>query len=231
MRYHIVVFVIGSLLLSTSAALGISQGQVDTFEIGGDVANWTGGNPIYSPPPAQFADGGPGGLGDGYLQIEVAGFHLGMNNEAAQWSGDYFANNVSSIEMDVNRIAGPSDVSLRLVLFGPGGTWASTNLAPTLTGPSWQHLSFSLNNANFTYVPGSFKVPDGTGRLADTLSDVTNMLIRHDYPTPTVPGQHPPHITATVGIDNITAVPEPATLLLMTAVGLPMVLKRRRSRS
>ena len=231
MKSHIAVVVIGSLLLSTSAALGITNGQVDTFEIGGDVANWTGGNPTYSPPPAQVADGGPTGVGDGYLQIEVSGFHLGTNNEAGQWSGNYFANNISSIEMDVARIAGPSDVSLRVVLFGPGGTWASTALAPTMSGPGWQHLSFTLDNANFTYVPGSIKVPDGTGLLTDTLANVTEVLIRHDSLTPTIPGQHPPHITATVGIDNIAAVPEPATLLLMAAIGLPMVLKRRRRRS
>ena len=146
MNEHVLRFAIGTLLLSTSAALGITEGQVDTFEIGGDVANWTGGHPTYSPPPAQIADGGPGGAGDGYLQIGVSGFHLGMNNES-QWTGNYFANNVSSIEMDVSRIAGPSDVSLRILLFGPGGTWASTGLAPTLTRPSWQHLRFSLNSA------------------------------------------------------------------------------------
>ena len=228
MKYHIALFIVGSLLLSTSAAFGITNGQVDTFEIGGDVANWAGGNPIYSPPPAQVADGGPTGSGDGYLEISVSGFHLGMNNEAGQWSGDYFANNVSSIEMDVARIAGPSDVSLRILLFGPGGTWASTALAPTMTAPGWQHLSFTLDNANFTYVPGSIKVPDGTGLLTDTLANVTEVLIRHDSPTPTIPGTHPPHITATVGIDNITAVPEPATLGLLACGGLAVL--RRRSR-
>jgi hypothetical protein len=227
MKNHIAVLVVGSLLLSTSAALGITNGQVDAFEVGGDVANWTGGNPIYSPPPAQVADGGPTGVGDGYLQIGVSGFHLGTNNEAGQWSGNYFASNVSSIEMDVARIAGPSDVSLRVLLFGPGGTWASTALAPTMTGPGWQHLSFTLDNANFTYVPGSIKVPDGTGLLTDTLANVTNLLIRHDSPTPTIPGQHPPHITATVGIDNIAAVPEPATLSLL-GLGALALLKRRK---
>lgn len=226
MKSHIVVLVVGSLLLSTSAALGISQGQIDTFEIGGDPANWGGGKAPFSSPPAQVADGGPTGLGDGYLEVGVDGFHLGTNNES-QWTGDYFANNVSSIEMDVARIAGPSDVSLRVLLFGPGGTWASTALAPTMTGPGWQHLSFTLDNATFTHVTGSFKVPDGTGSLADTLSDVTNLLIRHDYSTPTIPGNHPPHITATVGIDNIAAVPEPATLSLL-AIGGAAMLKRRK---
>ena len=228
MRNHIVLFVVGSLLLGTSMAQGITLGQVDDFEIAGDAANWAGGKPPFSPPPSQVPDGGPGGLGDGYLQISTAGFHLGTNNNAGQWAGDYLAAGVTSIEMDVNRIAGPSDVSLRILLFGLGGTWASTNLAPTLTGPGWQHLSFALSAADLTYVPGSFVVPDGTGLLDDTLSGVTNLLIRHDSVVPTIPGQHPPHITATLGIDNVTAVPEPATLSLLAMGGLAVL--RRRSR-
>ena len=202
-----IFLVVGSLLLGTSTAQGITAGQVDDFEIGGDTANWTGGKPGFSPAPSQVPDGGPGGLGDGYLQISVAGFHLGTRNLAGQWAGDYLAAGVTAIEMDVNRIAGPSNVSLRILLFGPGGTWASTNLAPTLTGPGWQHLSFGLSAADLTHVTGSTKpqAPDGTGILGDTLSGVTDLLIRHDSATPTIPGNHPPHITATLGIDNITA--------------------------
>ncbi|HDY65896.1 MAG TPA: PEP-CTERM sorting domain-containing protein [Phycisphaerae bacterium] len=214
MKAYIVLLVAGSLLLVTSAAQGVTADQVDDFEIGGDTANWTGGNPIFSPAPSQVPDGGPGGLGDGYLQIGVSGFHLGIRNIAGQWAGDYLAAGITAVEMDVNRIAGPSDVSLRILLFGPGGTWASTDLAPTLTGPGWQHLSFGLSAADLTYVPGSTnpQAPDGTGILGDTLSGVTRLLIRHDSVTPTIPGLSPPFITATLGIDNITAVPEPSLL-------------------
>ena len=211
MKDYIVLLIIGSLLQVTSLAWGITAGQVDDFEIGGDTASWEGGHPAYSPAPSQIPDGGPGGLGDGYLEISVNGFHLGTHNDLGQWVGDYLSAGVTAIELDANRTAGSSDVSLRILLFGPGGTWASTNLAPTLTGPGWQHLSFGLSAADLTHVTGSFKpqAPDGTGILADTLSDVTQLLIRHDSVIPTIPGFHPPHITATLGIDNITAIPEP----------------------
>ena len=54
--------------------------------------------------------------------------------------------------------------------------------------------------------------PDGTGALADTLSSVEKLLIRHDIDDPPTPARdHPEHIFATVGLDNIRAVPEPAT--------------------
>ncbi len=49
----------------------------------------------------------------------------------------------------------------------------------------------------------------GTGDLTDTLTAVRKLLIRHDRAEPTIPGDHPPHITATIGIDNIHPVPAP----------------------
>ncbi len=232
MKAFIVLFIVGSLLLGTSMAQGITKGQVDDFEIGSDTAFWEGGNSIYSPPPSQVSDGGPAGLGDGFLQISVDGFHLGTHNDLGEWVGDYLAAGVTSVELDANLIAGPSDVSLRFLLFGPGGTWASTNLAPTLTDPGWQHLSFGLSAADLTHVTGSTNpnAPDGTGILADTLSDVTLLLIRHDSFIPTIPGNHPPHITATLGLDNITAIPEPTalTLSLLGIIGLLGMGRRKR---
>jgi hypothetical protein len=52
-------------------------------------------------------------------------------------------------------------------------------------------------------------VTGGTGDLTDTLTAVRKLLIRHDRAEPTIPGDHPPHITATIGIDNIHPVPAP----------------------
>ena len=202
MKVFIATVVIVAILLTATHTQAVADGQIDEFEIDYDSLGWEGGKLDYSPEPNQMPDGGPNGLGDGYLQISVAGYHLGCFN-SLQWSGDYLAAGINAIGMDVNRIAGPSDVSLRILLFGAGGTWASTSLAPTLTEPGWQHIVFSLREADLTHVTGSFKVPDGTGILQDTLANVGWLLIRHDSPIPTVPGTHPPHIAATLGIDNI----------------------------
>ena len=198
-----ILFLVCAFLLPASLTEAVTGGQIDEFEIDANSLNWVGGKqPAFSPEPNQVPDGGPNGVGDGYLQISVSGYHLGTYN-TEQWSGDYITAGINGIAMDVNRTAGPSDVSLRILLFGPGGTWASTNLAPTLTGSGWQHIVFSLKAADMTHVTGSAQVPDGTGVLQDTLAGVTKLLIRHDSVVPTVPGHHPPHITATLGIDNI----------------------------
>ena len=66
----------------------------------------------------------------------------------------------------------------------------------------------------------------GSGSVNDTLAGVTNVLIKHDYATPTGAGGHPPHVTATLGLDNITAVPEPSSLALLGLGGL-MLIRRR----
>ena len=61
----------------------------------------------------------------------------------------------------------------------------------------------------------------------DTLSNVDRFLIRNDRITPTPIGDHPPHVTTMIGLDNITAVPEPhAALLALLACGT--FLQRRR---
>ena len=140
-----------------------------------------------------------------------------------QWAGDYIAAGITSIEMDVNHISPGSDtVELRVLIHGPGGIFASTSLAPSLAGDTWEHLPFGLTVADLTYVS------DGTNNLASTLSAVSRLQVRHDEPDATTnpPGLHPPHITATVGIDNIEAVPEPTTVALLLLGGL--VLLRRR---
>lgn len=155
--------------------------------------------------------GGPGGTTDAFLQTGVTGFHLGTKN-TNQWAGDYLAAGVEAVELDLNHIEPETDrLNVRLLLFGPGGTFASRKVTPDVPANTWTHYVFGLTTNDLVHVTG------GTGGLDDTLAGVTTLLIRHDRPTPTVPGRHPPHITATLGIDNIHAVPrrpEVGSLLL-----------------
>lgn len=210
-----------SLLLTIGSAKAILVGQVDTFD--SDIQSWGG-----TASPTHVSTGGPAGSGDGFFQISRGSFHLATVNKA-QWTGDYAAIGITSIEMDLNYISGPDAVNLRLLLWGDGGHWASTALTPV--APGWNHYSFGLTATDMVFVNSATNtgagVSGGSGVLADTLLNVTALQIRHDDVTPTLPGNHPPHISATLGIDNIAAIPEPGTLGYVLAAGFSLYLLRK----
>jgi hypothetical protein len=170
-----------------------------------------------------ISDGGPAGAGDNYLQLqrptptEPYPFHIGTKNTTT-WAGDYLTAGIKAIEMDVNTISitsGSGNLSLRLVLFGPGGAFSSREPVTIIAGSGWQHIEFGLTRSELVRISGSgaIYVDPGPGidNLTDTLRNVETLLIRHDSaPNPIPVGFHPEHIAATIGIDNIAAVPGPA---------------------
>ena len=124
-------------------------------------------------------------------------------------------------------LLGPDSISIRILLFGPGGAFATDAITPLTVGSGWQHLSFSIAADDLIYVPPGANGIVGTMVAADTLSNVETLLIRNDTSTPTPIGDHPPHVTTMIGLDNITAVPEPhAALLALLACGT--LMRRRR---
>jgi hypothetical protein len=204
-----------TFLLATSATFGKPVvGRIDDFE-DGTVQEWSGGAE-----PNNIPNGGPFGSGDHYLQIRrptsVAPypFHLGAKNTTA-WSGDYLAAGIRAIEMDVKTFSvasGPDNLSMRIVLFGPGGAFSTKEPVTIITEDDWQHIEFGLTRSDLVRVLGYGAIYEDPGpgidNLTETLSDVETLLIRHDpAPNPTPIGLHPEHILATVGIDNIAAVP------------------------
>ena len=206
--------VIFALLIPAIATSGAPVvGRVDDFEDGSS-QGWSSlaGHTI-------LPSGGPAGAEDNYLQIYFPTasipepFHLGTRNTTT-WAGDYHSAGVQAIAMDVNAISitvGPAHLSLRIVLFGSGGAFSSRQPAPVVTGAGWQHLEFRLTRSDLVRVPGggSDYVDPGVDvdDLTATLRAVDTLLIRHDpAASPTPIGQHPEHILATLGIDNITAV-------------------------
>jgi hypothetical protein len=177
--------------------MAVTTSHVDTFQ-SGTTLNWSGNSS-----PTNIATGGPAGAGDRFLQISA-------NNSAA---------GIQAVEVDMNHFAG-GPVSIRLFVFGPGGTFASATTQPIATG-AWNHYYFGLMAADLTNV-------DGGGDLAATLADVNRLLIRHDpAPTPTPPGASTSLLTATLGIDNIRAVPEPGAVVLALLGGALLLARRR----
>ncbi len=187
--------------LAASPALAVSLGQLDDFQ-GATTQSWGGRST-----PTNITTGGPGGSGDRYLQISAASGNLGTNN-LDQWRGSYPAAGVGALIFDLNNF-GPDPVALRITLFGVGGSFTSTTEAVLASGSGWVSIGFGVSETELTRT-------QGVGTLAQTLANVNTLLIRHDSDPISPPGQGNP-VTATLGIDNVTAVPEPGSALLVVA--------------
>lgn len=193
-----------SLLLTTSLALSqVVAGQVDDFE-DGTTQDWIIGNPSQAvSPPANVADGGPDGAGDGYLtytstppEMGGAGSKMIIFNANSQWSGDFTTEGVLAIEFDA-RVA-TTDLNLRIAFQGPNGKRiCTTNSVLARAGAGWETISIPITSADFTSVGGP-----GSVTIADVLASVSTMRILSS-PVPTWLGADV--VISTLDLDNITA--------------------------
>jgi len=200
---------------SALPAAAIVLNQIDDFQ-SGTFQSWAGGSTLYNWP-----NGGPGGTGDRYLRVSSGGGNLGTFN-SAQWAGDYGAATVTRLTFDLANF-GPDPVSLRITVFTPGcafgGTactaWTSTNATVLPSGSGWVKAEFALAEPDLTRVLG-------LDSLADSLANVERLLLRHDAGVIDPPGISVP-VNAIIGVDNVTALPEPSRELGLAA-GLVVLL-------
>jgi hypothetical protein len=184
--------------LSHGGAQAISVGEVDTFASG--LEGWTQGQPSTAVSRVSFGgpDGGP------YLRViadsTASQGRIVVFNQLPAWTGDYLAAGVSSITMDVNNL-GATDLSLRLVLgnaLAPmsGGSWFSSTAPVNLPAASgWMSVEFPLG-------PDSVTLVNGDEDYATVMSSVVTLRLLHA----TAPASVGNLVTATLGVDNITAV-------------------------
>jgi hypothetical protein len=212
MRAGLRGWVAAACLMGALTAQAITPGQTDTFE-DGSTLGWTSG--AASPaPPVNMATGGPAGAADHFLLLTSSGVH-GPGGKLVviagpAWDGDYLAAGVDQLTMDLANF-GTTDLSLRLFLGGaPGLTALSLNAVSLPAGSGWVHVSFDLS-------PGALQ-----GAAAEVLAGVTQLRLFHGA-QPAFPGED---IAASVGMDNVSAVPEPAPLALLAA-GLVWLARRR----
>jgi len=222
-------FAAGLVLLLTwpmQSAFGASVGQIDTFE-DGTTNNWLVGllGAPHPAPPVNVPTGGPGGVDDNYLLLTAVG-GSGPGNRLTvinpvQWTGDFIAAGIGGISMDVNNL-GDSDLSLRLHLSDPiagppANAAISTNAVFVPAGSGWMSVYFSLLPADLTAVAGD---------VNNALTNVTELRLFHS-PAPGYPG---PSVTASLGVDNITALPEPGGFVLLGSALTALLIRRRASR-
>jgi hypothetical protein len=219
-RFMQLTVVLTSVALAGPAA-AISLGQVDTFST--DKEDW-------GPESAtRLLNGGPEGDGDAWLRYLSTGTG-GNSNRAqvrndAQWAGDYVAAGVDAISVDVHN-NGEVDLSLRLAIGNPGdisnnpsfnGTWYSTAVAVSIpVGSGWNSVQFDLNDVAMDQVLGS-----------DSFSDVLAGVTQIRFLSSEALSNRGDSVAAFIGIDNVTAVPEPSTALLL-GLGLLSLGARRR---
>jgi hypothetical protein len=215
-------FIAGAAWLAQVAtpAGAVLMGTVDTFE-DGTTQGWVSGAGHPSP-PVNAPSGGPDGLEDAYLLSSSLGsFGAGsrlVNIAGARWAGDYIAAGVTGIAMDLNNL-GDTDLSLRLRVQAPDPTPGAFPFAAILTVPIALPAHSGWTRVTFATTPDAF-----TGAAADALSGVVEMRLFHGLAA-VFPGEAS---VATLGMDNITAVPEPGAAWLLAGGLLTLALRRRR---
>ncbi len=223
MKSIILTIIAGFLIGPSAAAASIVAGQVDDYE-DGTVQNWAG---AFGAPPINVASGGPAGVNDNYLHVTSIG-GAGPGSKLAtfnpvQWAGDYIAAGVTAIQVDMRNFSvSEADLEMRLMLpFSAGGDFTSTLSQTVPADGAWHTLTFGLSAADLTDVGGV------GSDLNLTLQGVVRVLFRHQPGVPTGTGGGTA-IVAQLGIDNVLAIPEPATALLIGLGGLMLCKPRRR---
>jgi hypothetical protein len=127
--------------------------------------------------------------------------------------------------MDVNNF-GPDDLFLRLLFenfdgLGPPIDLAlSANAVFVPAGSGWRTVIFPIT-------PSDLAV-ETFGTVQGALMNVDTLRIFHNAdPTFPGPGLGIPTVNVTLGVDNITAVPEPGTTAFIAGVLLALVAHRR----
>ncbi|MEP6821989.1 MAG: PEP-CTERM sorting domain-containing protein [Chthoniobacterales bacterium] len=207
----------------------ITLGQVDDFQSADplDRFNWVNGASMVQ----RINGGGPLGAGDNYLQVTANGAGQGgrlvaqnYNNPfdvppiVSQWTGNYLAAGVNRIEFDLNNMSSVT-LSIRLAFKtdlsqgSSGYLSARVILAP---GSGWQHFSISI-------APGSLTAIGGPAAYNTFFANgFEELRIINEAGSTNLNGDP---VVGVLGIDNIRAVPEPATIAL--AVGGVLLLGAR----
>jgi len=215
---------LAAVALTRIASANVIVGQTDTFQDGttdGWFAGGLGMGMVPPIPPHVVGSGGPAGGGDQFLQITASSdFGAGSRIAAinlSQWAGNY--NGIPGIAMDLKNF-GSTALTIRLLfedpMGGPPVDQAVTTFGQLLpVSDAWMHAFFAISPASLTVLQGN----------VNTLLGNTTLIRIIDSPTPT----DAVNIKGVLGVDNITATPEPATFLPVFSAFVWLVARRRRT--
>ena len=209
------------LICFPAASRGITLGQVDTFE-DGTQEGWITKTFIVNPVKPPFGTGNNDHYLDALITFGADGTGpLQMDNQS-QWTGNYLSAGVTGIAMDLFNNGGPS-YSIRIAIReGISGSslpgYCSTIAFSVPNDNLWHHAVFSLAPQNLTGI-------NSPKPLATDLANVIDLCILNAA-SPAMTGDN---ITiGGLGIDNITAVPEPSSISILLSGIIGVALLRRR---
>jgi hypothetical protein len=227
------------LLLQSSLAAAVSTAPLDDFT-DGTAQGWEMGlSSITATHMTNIADGGPTGTGDSFLEVvadggNAAGGRLTLFNHV-QWPGDYLSAGINSIAMDLNNFSSSEVLNLRLAIEGGfldpnntgefvGGFYATSASLSLDSGSGWTHVVFSLAPGDLTPVSGR----SGFGVTGNNVMAALGNVLELRLLNSAIPGWNGLPVNATLGIDNIRAVPLPPAALLFGSglAGLGMWCRR-----
>ena len=192
----------------TAAAVGVPRTATSSYQV--------------------LPDGGPAGAGDAYFyNVSTSdGGWLTVGNTSDRWKGDYTAAGVTALQVDLVNL-GSSALQVRAYLSGvivdtsghrQGGGFVSTIPFELPPDAEWYRVTFHVTAADLTWIPNSLN-----GNVEAALRSVNTISFRHQVNisdggsgTPTM---------GSWGLDNITAVPEPASFMML-AVTTAMLRRR-----
>jgi hypothetical protein len=205
LRWFLGTLLLAGFLLQPAVGSAVVIGQIDTFQ-DGTLQNWDAGLGGIEPPfpPVVIPDGGPGGVGDHYMQITGIGglpnpgSRISVANRDLQWAGNYLAAGVNVITLSLKN-TGATPLVVRLSIGDvQAGTLPPLNIAVTKdsvalpVGGGWVTATFNLTPS---------RMAAGRGNVMAALTNAGELRIMHN-PNPTFP---PPTAAGQLGVDNVKA--------------------------
>jgi len=203
MRHLLMTLLIVGCFEGTTQA--VTLGQIDTFTDG--VQNWGAyGSRLH------MSDGGPEGDGDGFLAVLAHGGtdlrgELIALSPYPRWSGNYADGVITALAMDLKNF-GDMPLEMRLHCIHNLGRVTSINAFPIPADGQWHRTECS--------VQADALISDGD--LLGLLQD-TRFSIRHQSGPPRLESGAE-KIFSAFGLDNVTAVPEPISAVLLGLGGI-----------
>lgn len=192
---------IAGLLLLAASANAATVGFTESFTSG--LGGWGGGSDIYDNP----GSGGVGGATDGYLEVGNVGSHqLGARNEGGDYVGNIPADGVTGVTFYLSELGTDDGLEIHVGIGQAFSNFWISNAGFTPPTSGWAQFSIDFSD------PGQWTQTIGSGTFADALAGSDHLLFRHDSTPITQP---PAFVTGDFGLDEITIVPEPASMLML----------------